>query len=105
MIVDVICDDDDTVQIAQIITEDEHSYGVIFLNKKKDVYKFSDEITIVPKESVGGFYDVNNLEETGLYVMTSNGYELIDDSEDEDFEYSETDVRVIDVTLVDEDVA
>jgi hypothetical protein len=104
MIVDVICDDD-TVQIAQIITEDEHSYGVLFLNKKKDVYKFSDEITIVPKESVGGFYDVNNLEETGLYVMTSKGYELIDDSEDEDFEYSETDESDSDVTLVDEDEA
>ena len=37
------------------------------------------------KESVSGFYDVENLEKTGLYVHTQRGYEIIDDSEDEDF--------------------
>jgi hypothetical protein len=90
MIVDVVCDDG-TVQIAQTIAEDEYSYSVLFLKKKKDFYNFDDEIVIVPKESIGGFYDVDRLEDTELYVTTSNGYELVDDSEDEDFEYSETD--------------
>jgi len=104
MIVDVTCDDD-TVQIAQIITEDEYSYGVLFLKKKKDAYTFSDDITIIPKESVSGFYDVNTLEDTGLYMITPNGYELIDDSEDEDFEYSETDESESDISLDDEDDA
>jgi hypothetical protein len=103
MIVDVVCDDG-TVQIAQTIAEDEYSYSVLFLKKKKDFYNFDDEIVIVPKESISGFYDVDRLEDTELYMMTSNGYELIDDSEDEDFEYSETDESESE-SLIEEDEA
>lgn len=104
MIVDVICDDG-TVQIAQTIAEDEHSYSVLFLKRMKDFYNFDDEVVIVPKESISGFYDVDRLEDTELYTMTPNGYELIDDSEDEDFEYSETDESESDISLDDEDDA
>jgi len=46
------------------------------------------------------------LEKTLLYVKVSNGYELIDDSEDEDFTCSESedeDETEDDVSLVDED--
>jgi len=103
MIVDVICDDG-TVQIAQTIAEDENSYSVLFLKKKKDFYNFDDEVVIVPKESVSGFYDVDRLEDTELYVTTPNGYELVDDSEDEDFEYSETDESESE-SLIEEDEA
>ena len=103
MIVDVVCDDG-TVQIAQTIAEDEYSYSVLFLKKKKDFYNFDEEIVIVPKESISGFYDVDRLEDTELYMMTSNGYELIDDSEDEDFEYSETDESESE-SLIEEDEA
>jgi hypothetical protein len=48
---------------------------------------------------------VDNLEKTGLYVHTHRGYEIIDDSEDEDFTCSgsETDESEDDVSLVDED--
>jgi len=103
MIVDVVCDDG-TVQIAQTIAEDEYSYSVLFLKKKKDFYNFDHEVVIVPKESVSGFYDVDRLEDTELYVTTSNGYELVDDSEDEDFEYSETDESESE-SLIEEDEA
>lgn len=103
MIVDVICDDG-TVQIAQTISKDEHSYSVLFLKKKKDFYTFDDEVVIIPKESISGFYDVDRLEDTELYMMTPNGYELIDDSEDEDFEYSETDESESE-SLIEEDEA
>ena len=90
MIVDVRCDDD-TTQIARIVQESEHNYAVNFLERvHSSVFNFSQNVESVSKESVSGFYDVENLEKTGLYVHTQRGYEIIDDSED-------------DVSLVDED--
>lgn len=104
MIVDVQCDDG-TVQIAQTIAEDEHSYSVLFLKSIKDFYVFDDEVIIVPKESISGFYDVDNLEDTDLYMETLNGYVLLDDSDDGDFEYSETDESESESFVDDEDDA
>jgi len=104
MIVDVACDDG-TIQIAQTIAEDDDSYTVLFLVRGKNGYVFSDDACVVPKESISGFYDAEALEDTDLYMKTSYGYELIDDSEDEDFEYSETDESESDISLDDEDDA
>ena len=87
MIVDVQCEDD-TIQIADLVSETE----VRFLKRiKSNLYDFEDEITTVPKESITGFYDVENLEDTDLYVKVPGGYDLVDDSEDEDFVCSESD--------------
>ena len=105
MIVDVKCDDD-TTQIARVVQESEHNYAVNFLERvHSSVFNFSQNVESVSKESVSGFYDVENLEKTGLYVHTQRGYEIIDDSEDEDFtcSESETDESEDDVSLVDED--
>tara|TARA_B100000073_G_C23741493_1_gene573840 strand:- start:3562 stop:3885 length:324 start_codon:yes stop_codon:yes gene_type:complete len=105
MIVDVKCDDD-TTQIARVVKEGEHNYDVNFLERvHSSVFNFSQDVESVSKESVSGFYDVENLEKTGLYVHTHRGYEIIDDSEDEDFtcSESETDESEDDVSLVDED--
>ena len=108
MIVDVTCEDD-TIQIARIIHEHSDMYAINFLElKKPGVYDFSKDTELVPKDSVSGFYDVNNLEDTGLYYKSGNGYELVDDSEDEDYtcsdsEESESDED--DESLVDEDEA
>ena len=105
MIVDVKCDDD-TTQIARVVQESEHNYVVNFLERvHSSVFNFSQNVESVSKESISGFYDVENLEKTGLYVYTQRGYEIIDDSEDEDFTCSgsETDESDEDVSLVDED--
>jgi len=105
MIVDVKCDDD-TTQIARVVQESEHNYVVNFLERvHSSVFSFSQNVESVSKESISGFYDVENLEKTGLYVHTQRGYEIIDDSEDEDFTCSgsETDESEDDVSLVDED--
>jgi hypothetical protein len=105
MIVDVNCDDD-TTQIARVVQESDHNYAVNFLERvHSSVFNFSQNVESVSKESVSGFYDVENLEKTGLYVHTQRGYEIIDDSEDEDFTCSgsETDESEDDVSLVDED--
>lgn len=83
MIIDVYCEDD-SIQIAKIIDDCNECYNVIFLEETtKGIYNFSTEIISIPKESVSGFYDVENLEETGIYSKIPNGYELYD--EDEDF--------------------
>jgi hypothetical protein len=106
MIIDVHCEDG-TTQIAQTVSESEDHYIVNFLERTIDkYYHFSSEDEEVMKESVSGFYDVEKLEDTHLYAKVPQGYELIDDSEDEDFECdSEDEESDDDVSLVDEDEA
>ena len=104
MIVDVRFEDE-TVQIARIIHEHDDMYAVNFLEKENNVYNFSLDTELVPKDAISGFYDVENLEDTGLYVKVPSGYDLVDDSEDEDYVCSEEDYSESesDTSLVDED--
>jgi hypothetical protein len=107
MIVDIDCEDG-TTQIAKTVSEKEDVYIVNFLDRNKfKLYNFVPQEEEVNKTSVSGFYDVESLEETGLFVKVPRGYELIDDSEDEDFEYSTSDEDESDddVSLVDEEEA
>ena len=106
MLVDVNCDDG-TVQIARIVQDGGDTCTVRFLERvKSNLYEFTKTDDVVEKSSISGFYDTDDLEKTLLYVKVSNGYELIDDSEDEDFTCSESesdDETDDDVSLVDED--
>jgi hypothetical protein len=104
MIVDVSCDDG-TTQIARIVHEVDDTYSIQFLEKNKQhMYDFSNIVEVVHKETVSGFYDTDDLEKTNLYVKGPNGYELIDDSEDEDYcTDSEADSESESESLVDED--
>lgn len=106
MLVDVNCDDG-TVQIARIVKDEDDTCTVRFLERiKSNLYEFTKTDDVVEKSSISGFYDTDDLEKTLLYVKVNNGYELIDDSEDEDFTCSETeteDETDDDVSLVDED--
>lgn len=87
MFVDVKCEDD-TIQIAELVSDTE----VIFLTKVGNgLYDFEDDITVIPRESICGWYDCKTLEETELFMKASGGYALLDDSEDEDFTCSESD--------------
>jgi hypothetical protein len=87
MFVDVKCEDD-TIQIAEVVSDTE----VIFLTKVGNgLYDFEDDITVIPRESICGWYDCKTLEETELFMKASGGYALLDDSEDEDFTCSESD--------------
>jgi hypothetical protein len=101
MIIDVECEDG-TTQIARIVSESEDRYVVHFLEKTvNNVYHFSTEREEVSKESVSGFYDVENLEETDLFAKFQDGYVLLDDSDDEDYECTDEDDSE-DESLVDE---
>ena len=103
MIIDVECEDG-TIQIARTVLENQDSYLVNFLEKNKyNFYDFVDETEEVSKDSVSGFYDVDELEDTQLYAKVPWGYELIDDSEDEDYECSEDDDTEDDISLFDEE--
>ena len=104
MIIDVNCDDG-TIQIARIIHEHADMYAINFLELKKvGIYDFSSNTELISKDSVSGFYDVNDLESTQLYVKVNNGYELIDDSDDEDYTGSDDEEEESeDESLVDED--
>ena len=106
MIVDVQFEDE-TIQIARIIHEHGDMYAVNFLEKENNVYNFSLDTELVPKDAISGFYDVENLEETELYVKVPGGYDLLDDSEDEDYVCSEEDKSESesesDISLEDED--
>ena len=105
MIIDVECDDG-TTQIARTVLENQDSYIVNFLEKNKyNFYDFVDEDEEVLKESVSGFYDVDNLEDTDLFAKVPQGYMLMDDSEDEDYECSDEEESDDDVSLVDEEDA
>jgi len=102
MIVDVQCEDD-TIQIARIVHEHGDMYAINFLEpKRQGVHNFSSETELVPKESISGFYDTNNLEDTDMYMKVQGGYVLMDDSEDEDFTCSESDESESE-SLVDDD--
>lgn len=104
MIIDVQCDDG-TTQIARIVHDTSDTYSVQFLEKNKyHMYDFLDTVEVINRESVSGFYDTDDLEKTHLYAKVLNGYELIDDSEDEDYTASDTDSdeSESDVSLVNE---
>lgn len=106
MIIDVECEDG-TTQIARTFLENRDSYIVQFLERnKQNFYDFVDDKEEIPKSAVSGFYDVEELEKTELFARHPQGYELIDDSDDETFECSESDEEDSeDESLVDEDEA
>ena len=106
MIIDVKCDDG-TTQIARTVLETDTTYTVNFLERNKyHPYDFMNINEVINKEAVSGFYDTDDLEKTHLYAKNPNGYELVDDSEDEDYTYSDIEndsESESDVSLVDED--
>jgi|TARA_B110000967_G_C18696136_1_gene465470 hypothetical protein len=107
MIIDVECENG-TTQIARTVLENQGSYIVHFLEKNiQNFYDFIDAHEEISKESISGFYDVENLEETQLFIKVPQGYVLLDDSEDEDYECTETDEEESedDISLVDEEEA
>tara|TARA_B110000503_G_scaffold31497_1_gene50864 strand:- start:952 stop:1281 length:330 start_codon:yes stop_codon:yes gene_type:complete len=104
MIIDVHCEDDST-QIARIVQDSETTYSVQFLERNKyRMYNFMDTVEVIAKDSVSGFYDTDDLEKTCMYTKNVNGYERVDDSEDEDYSASESgnEESESDVSLVDE---
>jgi hypothetical protein len=93
--------------IAKIVKDGQSEYEVVLLEYYGDgEWDFdTEEPILITKDSVSGFYDTTDLENTGLYEKLKNGmYVEVDES---DFEYeldsSEDDESESDVSLDDED--
>jgi len=82
MLVDVQ-HEDGMVSIARVLYEQNDTLGVQFLRKiNVDTYDFNINVEHIPKDTICGFYDTDDLETTGLYKKTLDGrYESADDSD------------------------
>lgn len=88
------------IEIVKIVEETHENYTVTDLVRTTSgLYRFSKYAYQVPKESVAGFYDTINLEDTGLYnKINDTFYEAVSSSdtdyETESDEESDTDSEV-----------
>jgi hypothetical protein len=104
MIVDVAFEDG-SVSMCRVLQElNDYEYLVEeFVCRRNGTCKFSGETQTISKDAVCGYYDVMNVEDTGLYKKVSEGvYEPIYDS-DEDYEMSSDEESESDISLDDEE--
>lgn len=106
MIIDVQCEND-TTQIAKVYHNDGDTYTVRFLERRgSNVFCFSKSEETITKDMISGFYDVENLEDTGHFTKERDGvFAPYNESDDEDFVCSESESEESDecISLVDED--
>lgn len=81
--------EDGTVDLCKIISQHEDCYIVKSLVYDPDIYmyKFSHYTHQVPLESVSGFYDTTNLENTGQYIKVDSVHYKSTDDSDPEYEY------------------
>ena len=83
--------EDGFVEVARIMRDEIDFFIISPLEQVGNFYKFDDEYIAVPKESIAGFYDTIDLEDTGLFrKLTNDVYESLDES-DPEFEYDDDD--------------
>jgi len=77
--------EDGMMCIAKIIKDLGTEYEVSLLDYIGDgILDFDNELEIIPKDSISGFYDTTCLEDTGLYEkLLTGGYEQVDESDTE----------------------
>lgn len=77
------------VEIAKILEDTPDHFVIVHLVQTADLtFRFSRSGYPVPKESIAGFYDTTDLEETGLYRRIDDTYYEAVQSTDSDYEYS-----------------
>lgn len=87
-IVDIEYEDGD-VNIARIVDDTDPDQFVVtslVYRPLMDMFRFSTQSHAVPRESVAGFYDTTDLEETGLYTKVDDVYYQPVDSSDTDYD-------------------
>lgn len=87
--------------LAKIIQENKSTYTISYLSyKKKGIYTYESPCE-VEKECISGFYNPEDTEDVAGFRAVEGGYILVDDdSEDDNYEPSESDSES-DVSLVD----
>ena len=88
-IVDIEYEDGD-VSIARIVDDtDPEQFMVTTLVYRPlmDMFRFSSQSHAVPRESVAGFYDTTDLEETGMFTKIDDVYyQPVDSSDSSDYD-------------------
>lgn len=104
MLVDVLLSDN-VISIARIVEDLGSTLRVQLLSKHHGgIHIFDEEVEDVPTESICGYYDTDDLENTGVFKRTRFGYEEVSssDSEYEPIDSDESESES-DVSLDDED--
>jgi len=88
-LVDVVMEDG-TVSIARIVEVKGDDILVSFLSPvRRNTFSFEDDIELIPKEAICGFYNTDDLTKTGAYQQIQpNKYEMLDyDSDESDLDF------------------
>ena len=89
--------------LAKIIQENKSTYTISYLSyKKKGIYTYESPCE-VEKECVAGFYNPEDTEGAAGFRAVEGGYILLDDSEDDDYEPSESGDSESDTSLDEEE--
>jgi hypothetical protein len=107
-LIDVL-NDDGTIGIARVV-EGKGSYVTVqFLNPiRRDTYAFDDDIEVIPREAIQGFYDTDDISSTGMFKIKENEFTKLNESDsetDDDYtcsEYTTADEESISFTDSDE---
>lgn len=97
---------DGSTEIARVVSSTDTDCHVRVLYRDRcGLFKFSEEMVIVPKECISGFYDTQSLEDTGLYTKYDDVYYDQLDESDPDVVYNSSDESESDseVSLCEED--
>ena len=98
-LVDIECEDG-AIMLARILHTHDEGVMVQFLEETRtpDIFKFNKEKTFIPKESITGYYDTDDLTQAGYTEVGDGKYTTIDS----DYEPSEED-ETEEESLCDED--
>ena len=98
-LIDVL-NDDGTIGIARVI-EGQGSYITVQLLQAIDrnTFAFRDDIDVIPREAIQGFYDTDDISSTGMFKIKENEFTKLDESDSE----TDDDYTCSEYTTADED--
>jgi hypothetical protein len=98
-LIDVL-NDDGTIGIARVI-EGQGSYITVQLLQAIDrnTFAFRDDIDVIPREAIQGFYDTDDISSTGMFKIKENKFTKMDESDSE----TDDDYTCSEYTTADED--
>lgn len=98
-LIDVL-NDDGTIGIARVI-EGQGSYITVQLLQPIDrnTFAFRDDIDVIPREAIQGFYDTDDISSTGMFKIKENEFTKMDESDSE----TDDDYTCSEYTTADED--
>lgn len=95
--------ENDHVNIVKIDDDSLEQFVVTpLIRTSGGLFRFSKHSHVILRESIAGFYDTKELEETGLFTKIDNVYYESIETSDSDYEYESDSDTETDVSLDDE---